>query len=135
MTSIHELVSDGTLRMFLAAAAWNALAAGAILFLLTDAKFRMQVGLSILADPVTLQLLATCLLLFGLGYYWVGRDLSNNHDLVKLGVIGKTIVFIVCFGHALAGTIPAGLAIPSVVDLLFAALFFEFLVHCRRKAQ
>jgi hypothetical protein len=27
------------------------------------------------------------------------------------------------------------LAVPSVVDLLFAALFLEFLVHWRREAQ
>ena len=121
--------------MFLAAATWNALAAAAILFLFTKAKLRMQMGLSNPPDPLTLQLLASCLLLFGSGYYWVSRDLSNNHALVKLGVIGKPIVFIVCFGQAFAGAIPMSLAIPSIVDLLFAALFLGFLFHGRRKAQ
>lgn len=121
--------------MFLTAGAWNALAAAAILFLFTNSKLRAQMGISNPPDPVTLQLLAACLFLFGLGYYWVGGDLSNNHDLVKLGLIGKTIVFIVCFGHVLAGAFPLSLAIPSVGDLLFAVLFLEFLFHCRRKAQ
>jgi hypothetical protein len=122
-------------RVFLAAAAWNAFAAGAVLFLLTNRMFRMRLGISNPADPLSLQLLASCLLLFGLGYYWVSRALSENHGLVKLGVIGKIVVFILFFGHALAETIPVTLAVPSVVDLLFAALFLEFLVHWGRAAQ
>jgi hypothetical protein len=121
--------------MFLAAAAWNAFAAGAVLFLLTNAIFRMRMAISKPADPLILQLLASCLFLFGLGYYWVSRDLSENHGLVKLGVAGKILVFILFFGHALAGTIPVSLAVPTVVDLLFAVLFLEFLVHWRREAQ
>ncbi len=121
--------------LFLASAAWNALAAGAVLFLLTNAMFRTRLGISNPADPLSLQLLASCLLLFGLGYYGVSRALSKNHGLVKLGVIGKIAVFLLFFGHALAGTIPVTLAVPSVVDLLFAALFLEFLVHWRREAQ
>jgi hypothetical protein len=54
---------------------------------------------------------------------------------VKLGVVGKILVFILFFGHALAGTIPVGLAVPTVVDLLFAVLFLEFLIHWRKEAQ
>jgi hypothetical protein len=121
--------------MFLAAAAWNAFAAGAVLFLLTNAVFRMRLGISHRADPLVLQLLSSCLFLFGLGYYWVSRTLSENHGIVKLGFVGKILVFILFFSHALAGTIPVGLAVPTVVDLLFAALFLEFLVHWRREAQ
>jgi hypothetical protein len=121
--------------MFLAAAAWNAFAAAAVLFLLTNAAFRMRMEISNPADPLILQLLASCLFVFGLGYYWVSRALSENHGIVKLGVVGKILVFILFFGHALAGTIPVTLAVPSVVDLLFAALFVEFLLHWRKEAQ
>jgi hypothetical protein len=121
--------------MFLAAAAWNAFAAGAVLFLLTNAEFRMRMEISNPTDPLILQLLASCLFLFGLGYYWVSSALSENHGIVKLGVVGKILVFILFFGHALAGTIPVGLAVPTVVDLLFAVLFLEFLIHWRKEAQ
>jgi hypothetical protein len=121
--------------LFLAAAAWNTFAAGAVLFLLTNAAFRMRMGISRPADPLILQLLASCLFLFGLGYYWVSRALSENRAIVKLGVAGKILVFILLFGHALAGTIPVSLAVPTLVDLLFAALFLEFLVHWRKEAQ
>jgi hypothetical protein len=121
--------------MFLMAAVWNILAASAVLFLLSDVKFRQEAGFPGPPDKITLQLLACCLFVFGLGYYWVSRDLSRNRDLVKLGVIGKPLVFLVFFGHAMAGEIPILLVCPSLVDLLFGALFLEFLVRTRGKGQ
>ena len=121
--------------LFLAAAVWNALSAGAVLFLLTQAKFRQEMGFPGPPDTICLQLLASCLFVFGVGYYWIPRDLSRNRDLVKLGVIGKPLVFLVFFGHALAHEIPLVLVIPSLVDLLFGALFLEFLMRSRGKSQ
>ena len=120
--------------LFLAGAMWNALSAGAVLFLLTNPKFRQELEFPGPADTISLQLLASCLFVFGLGYYWVSRDLARNRDLVKLGVIGKPLVFIVFFGHALTHEIPMRLVFPSIVDLLFGALFLEFLLRTRVKA-
>jgi hypothetical protein len=121
--------------LFITAAIWNLLSAGAVLFLLTDAAFRREMGFPGAADRISLQLLAACLFVFGLGYYWVSGDLSRNRDLVKLGVIGKPLVFLVFSGHAFAREIPVLLVAPSVVDLLFGALFLEFLLRTRVKAQ
>jgi hypothetical protein len=121
--------------LFLSAAVWNMLSAGAVLFLLSDVKVRCEMGFPGPPDTISLQLLASCLFVFGLGYYWVSRDLSRNRDLVKLGVIGKPLVFVVFFGHALAQEIPVILVIPSTVDLLFGALFLEFLLRTRGKTQ
>jgi hypothetical protein len=121
--------------VFLAAAVWNTLSAGAVLFLLTSAKSRQEMGFPGPPDTISLQLLAACLFVFGVGYYWVSRDLSRNRDLVKLGVLGKPLVFLVFFGHVLAREIPMILVLPSLVDLLFGALFLEFLVQTRPKAQ
>jgi hypothetical protein len=121
--------------LFLAAALWNAVSAAAVLFLLTNGKFRQEMGFPGSADTIELQLLGTCLFVFSLGYYWVSRDLSRNRDLVKLGVVGKPLVFLVFFGHALAHEIPMFLVAPSLVDLLFGALFLEFLLRSRGKAQ
>jgi hypothetical protein len=122
-------------RLFLSAAAWNMLSAGAVLFLLSDAKVRGEMGFPGPPDTIGLQLLASCLFVFGLGYYWVSRNISRNRDLMKLGVIGKPLVFVVFFGHALAQEISMLLVIPSVVDLLFGALFLEFLLRTRGKTQ
>ncbi|MGA2095509.1 MAG: hypothetical protein ABSH39_04365 [Candidatus Acidiferrum sp.] len=121
--------------LFLGAAFWNMVSAGATLFLLTDAEFRARMRFPGMPDSISLQLLAACLFVFGLGYYWVSRDLSRNRDLVKLGVVGKPLVFLVFILHALAKEIPVLLAAPSVVDLLFGVLFLEFLVRTQSKAQ
>lgn len=120
--------------LFLAASVWNALSAAAVLFILTNTKFREELEIPGPADTIGLQLLASCLFVFGLGYFWVSRDLSRNRDLVKLGVIGKPLVFLVFFGHALTHEIPMRLVLPSIVDLLFGALFLEFLLRTRTKA-
>ena len=120
--------------LFVAAALWNAISAGAVLFLLTNPKFRQELEFPGPADTISLQLLASCLFVFGLGYYWVSRDLARNRDLVKLGVIGKPLVFIVFFGHALTHEIPVRLVLPSIVDLLLGALFLQFLLRTRAKA-
>ncbi len=121
--------------LFMTAAIWNLFSAGAALFLLADAGFRRETGFPGLPDTISLQLLGCCLFVFGLGYYWVSRDLSRNRDLVKLGVIGKPLVFLVFFGHAFIKEIPPLLVAPSVVDLLFGALFLEFLLRTRGEAQ
>lgn len=121
--------------LFLAAAVWNVLSAAAVLFLLTSLKFRSEMGYPGQVDTISLQLLATCLFVFGVGYYWVSRDLTRNRDLVRLGVIGKPLVFLIFLDHALTKEIPASLVAPSVVDLLFGVLFLEFLVRTRGKAQ
>jgi hypothetical protein len=70
-----------------------------------------------------------CICLLGIGYYWVARDLSKNRAIVKLGVIGKLAVFSIVMGHAIRGDIPYALALPAVIDLMFAILFLEFLMR------
>jgi len=133
------MTSDARTRyyrgMFLAAAVWNMFSAGGVLFLLGSAKYRRAAGFPGTPDAIALQLLACCLFVFGLGYYWVSHDVSRNRDLVKLGVIGKPFVFVVFIWHAMAREIPILLACPSLVDLLFGALFLEFLVRTRGKPQ
>jgi hypothetical protein len=121
--------------LFVAAAVWNLLALFGVLFVLENSKVRTALGFPGAPDNIALQLLASCLLLFGLGYYWVSRDLSRNHDLVWLGVIGKPLVFIVFFWQAVAGHIPARLAAPSMLDLLFGVLFAEFLLRYGKRGQ
>jgi hypothetical protein len=122
-------------RLFLAAAVWNILAAATLLLLSVNQTFRNEVGFPPSPDAIASQLLGSCLFAFGLGYYWLSRDLSKNRDLVTLGVIGKPLVFVVFFWHAIARDIPPRMVVPSIVDLLFGVLFLEFLVRTRGKAQ
>jgi hypothetical protein len=97
-----------------------------VVFLISKGNLRTALG------AISQELLAACLATFGLGYYWVSRDLSKNRDLVRLGAIGKLLVFVVFFGHLILGNITLRLVLPSLVDLLFAILFLEFLACFKR---
>lgn len=44
---------------------------------------------------------------FGLGYYWIGQDVQGNRNIIKMGAIAKTIVFVL--------VIPAWLAVAEAI--------------------
>lgn len=67
---------------------------------------------------------------FGLGYYWASKDADKNISIIKMGAIGKTLIFLILFYYCfITKDIPVILVIPGVVDLIFAILFVEFLIH------
>ncbi len=68
------------------------------------------------------------IVVFGVGYLLVGRDIGKNHGIVVLGVLSKTAFGIdVIAVVALAEAAPV-LLVFGIWDLLFAVLFAEFLV-------
>ena len=79
-----------------------------------------------------MQLAMSLVFVFGIGYYWVSKDLSKNHDIVKLGIIAKILVFMIFSYHYLTGNMPLLIALCGVVDLIFAILFLEFLMNMKK---
>lgn len=75
--------------------------------------------------------LVLAVLLFGVGYFTVSRDITRNRVMIWLGVVGKLGLAILVFRLYAAGfltpVLPAGLA----GDVVWAALFFEFLRRTR----
>jgi len=69
---------------------------------------------------------------FGIGYYWVSQDLNNNHGIVKMGIIGKLIVFVGLTWAGITGQVHWILIGPGIVDLVFAVLYIEFLMTYKR---
>jgi len=65
---------------------------------------------------------------FGLGYYRVSRDLTKNYEIVKMGILGKLIVFIGLTWAGATGQVHWILIVPGIVDLVFAILYIEFLM-------
>lgn len=74
-------------------------------------------------------------LLFGIGYFQVGRDPSQNRAIVALGAVGKIAVFVLFLTGWRSGELPGLVALAGTVDLVFALLFFEFLAHHARKGR
>lgn len=78
--------------------------------------------------PVFFLLFLGLAFVYGIGYYWVSRDISKNHDIVRLGIIGKILVFAGLLWAGISGQIAWITVGAGVVDLIFAILFIEFLI-------
>lgn len=64
---------------------------------------------------------------YGIGYFWVSRDINKNHDIVRMGIIGKLIVFVAMLWAWVDGELPVILMGAGIVDLIFTILFIKFL--------
>jgi hypothetical protein len=114
---------------------------------LTGAVFNWLVGLALLLDAALLfdlfavkpipteqlfvQLFAWLVIIFGVGYLWVSRDPLANVPIIKLGMLGKTSVFLVCLAAVVAGTVSWQMMILASVDLVYAILFWRALQALR----
>jgi hypothetical protein len=114
-------------KLFFIGALWN-FGAAFIFYFLHGPLFSF-LGMQPVGDAMFVQLFSMAVLLFGVGYYWVSRDLNRNHGILKLGIAGKVIVFTILTYHLLFhGCIHWLLALAGVVDLIFAVLFIKFLM-------
>ena len=82
--------------------------------------------------PGNLQLFLALAFIFGLGYYWVSRDLENNDNIVKMGILGKTAVFVLMMYYVIIGNVHWIMIFPGVGDLIFAGFFVEFLLYKKK---
>ncbi len=69
--------------------------------------------------------------LFGIGYYTVSRDLTRNRVMVWLGVAGKLGLGALVFRLYAAGFLTPALPVGLAGDVVWAALFLEFLRRTR----
>jgi hypothetical protein len=117
-------------RLFFIGAIWN-WGAGVTFFFWYDPVFSFF-NMKPINYPGVMQIAMACVFTLGIGYYWVSKDISKNHDIVKLGIIAKTLVFLVFAYHTLIGNMPLQLGLSGVVDLIFAFLFLEFLMNIKK---
>ena len=64
---------------------------------------------------------------WGIGYALIAIDQKRFRNFAWLGLISKTLFFIIYAVAFLSGQISAAAFTPAVVDLVFAILFAEFL--------
>ncbi len=113
--------------MIIIGAIWNII----ISLLIFLGSFFANPGLNELG-LVYYQMFSMVVLLFGIGYYLVGRDLENNHAIISLGVIGKILVFIFMLTYYILGVVDAISLFTGIIDFIFAILFIEFLVNFKK---
>ena len=78
-------------------------------------------------EPLFLQLFAWLVIVFGIGYFWVSRDPAPNTPIIKLGILGKISVVLVCLGCVLTGVVSWQMMILACADLVYAVLFWRAL--------
>ena len=94
---------------------------------LTAALFEMAIPPSLCWFHVV----AGIIFLFGVGYYIIWRDLSQNRGLVVLGVIEKFFFFAIILIYHLLGHFNFLAVLLVIVDAVFGGLYLEFLVNYR----
>ena len=95
--------------------------------LFADRWIREFLGQEPLTNPEYLQLFLVLVIVIGVGYWWVGNDISRNHNIVKLGIYAQFSVFAVLAYQTLARSLHPFYLIPCIIDLTFAILFVVFL--------
>ena len=92
-----------------------------------DQWIRQLLNLKPLANPEYLHMFIVLIFIIGIGYWWVGQDISRYHEIIKLGIFAQYSVFVVLAYHTLVGKLHPLYLIPGVIDLTFAILFGVFL--------
>lgn len=120
-------------KLFFIGAVWNWVAT--VSFALGYKIVFPLFGMELPKYPMFFLLFLGLAFVYGLGYYWVSKDIYQNHAVVMMGIIGKLIVFVGLGVDALAGNISKLMIAPGVVDLIFAILFIEFLSTFKKHAE
>ena len=125
-------------KMFLLAALWNVIAAVAGL-----AFYQFQLQLFFGSEAYTEyfyqtlfnRIANTAVLIFGIGYYMVSKQITANRGIVWLGALGKLCLFCAFTRLFIMGKVTAMAFGIALGDLLWAILFLMFLFHTRERVQ
>lgn len=69
---------------------------------------------------------------FGLGFYFVSKDMRENHGLIQIACFEKSWVFLVAVIWFMLGTASIWVLLFASVDLIFSLLFIEDLLAIRK---
>lgn len=125
-------MSDGFWRgVFLSAGITNFIVGAALAFDTSD--MAAAIGVETLRyDPLYSPLVGCFIILFGMLYLAVWRDLENR-AIVAVSVIGKLAAFALSIWAWTRGLAPGSIAALSGVDAVYAALFAWYLASRGRR--
>jgi hypothetical protein len=112
--------------VFLTGAFWNWIVAVILWF--AYKPLLQNLSMSPVRYLLPIRIALALIFVYGIGYFYIYIDLVQNRQIAKLGVYGKTTVFILFLNAWRTGQIAAPLLILGIVDLAFAILFLEFLI-------
>lgn len=113
--------------LFGVAAIWNLGAAGMLLF---NPDFLLaRLNIRDMAARLLARSFASSVSTWGFGYALIAYNPTRFRDFAWLGVISKTIFFLIYLVAWLNRQMSLVAFVPALVDLVFAALFLEFLLR------
>ncbi len=115
--------------LFAVSAAFNLSMAAMLLFKPDVMLARLEIR-----DPAArllAQSFASSVSAWGIGYALIAYDLIAFRNFAWLGVISKTIFFLIYFAALKNGRLKFAAFVPALIDLILAGLFLEFLVRTR----
>ncbi len=116
--------------LFSAAALFNLASAALLLFF--PQLLLARLGIADPAAAVLARSLASSAITWGIGYALVAVNAQRYRPFALLGAISKTIFALVYAVAWLRGLISFTAFIPALIELIFAALFIEFLWRSRK---
>jgi hypothetical protein len=86
-------------------------------------------GVAVPPSMIWLQLSLFLILIFGIGYIFVFRDLGKNRGIVVIGGLAKLTFFIVILIYFVLGDVNILIVLLGGIDLIMVILFIEFLIN------
>ena len=78
--------------------------------------------------PIYLATVSLFVLLFGLGYLWVGLSGRDERLFLSMAAAGKISFVALLVAYWLAGDLPVGAPLAALGDLFFGVLFLKWLL-------
>ena len=85
-------------------------------------------GVAVPPSMIWLQLSLFLILIFGIGYIFVSRDLDKNRGLVITGALAKLTFFIIALSYFILGDVNILIILLGGIDMIMVILFIQFLV-------
>lgn len=116
--------------MFFVSALWNWGASLLFLILVLVNKQLLSIVFNKIPESMLwFYIFLAAIFIFGLGYYWISTDVKRNRDIIKMGILGKILIFALFLTYTINGEVKMlGLA-AGTVDLIFSVLFAEVLLR------
>ncbi len=73
------------------------------------------------------------ILIYGVGYYYISKDVQRNRDIIKLGCVGKLVFFGLCYVYWRKGDVTGLTFSLACGDFVFAMLFAQVLFTLENK--
>jgi hypothetical protein len=86
-------------------------------------------GVTIPPSMIWLQLCLIFIMIYGIGYFIVFKNLDENHGIVIIGAIAKATFFLFSIIYLIQGDVNILIVLLGSIDMAFVILFIEFLLN------